>query len=110
MGEIYFRKQEHYYLKELLELEKEFILSLGGGTPCYAGNMKVISDTENTESIYLNTSIKVLVDRLEKEKDTRPLVASLTKDKLTEFVAKHLFERNFYYNKQHTIILLKKKE
>lgn len=40
-----------------------------------------------------------LVKRLENKKETRPLIAHLTNDELTEFVAKHLFERNQYYEK-----------
>ena len=39
-GEVYFRLIEHKYLKAVLEKEEDFILSLGGGTPCYANNMK----------------------------------------------------------------------
>ncbi|MDE1206772.1 shikimate kinase [Tenacibaculum larymnensis] len=98
-GEIYFRKQEHIYLKELLEQEKSFILSLGGGTPCYAGNMDVLLSFNDVRSVYLKTSINTIVDRLTKEKSKRPLVARLNnKEELAEFVAKHLFERSYFYN------------
>ena len=46
----------------------------------------------------------MLVERLKTEKKTRPLVAQLTDEQLLEFVGKHLFERNFYYNKaKHTV-------
>ncbi|WP_440121634.1 shikimate kinase [Tenacibaculum sp. Ill] len=97
-GEIYFRKQEHIYLKELLEQEKNFILSLGGGTPCYAGNMDVLLSFNDVKSVYLKTSIDTIVDRLTNEKSKRPLVARLNKEELAEFVAKHLFERSYFYN------------
>ncbi|MDO6675694.1 AAA family ATPase [Tenacibaculum sp. 1B UA] len=97
-GEIYFRKQEHVFLKELLEKEEGFILSLGGGTPCYAGNMDVLLNFKNVKSVYLKTSINTIVDRLRNEKSQRPLVARLNKEELAEFVAKHLFERSYYYN------------
>ncbi|CAM1366026.1 Shikimate kinase [Tenacibaculum litoreum] len=97
-GEIYFRKQEHIYLKELLEKQEDFILSLGGGTPCYAGNMDVLSSFNDAKSVYLKTSINTIVDRLTNEKSKRPLVARLNKEELAEFVAKHLFERSYYYN------------
>ena len=36
--------------------------------------------------------------RLEKEKQSRPLLANLSTDELYEFIAKHLFDRNYYYN------------
>ncbi|RLK02415.1 shikimate kinase [Tenacibaculum discolor] len=97
-GEIYFRKQEHIYLKELLEQEGNFILSLGGGTPCYAGNMDVLLSFNDVKSVYLKTSINTIVDRLINEKSKRPLVARLNKEELAEFVAKHLFERSYFYN------------
>ena len=97
-GEIYFRKQEHIYLKELLEKQEDFILSLVGGTPCYAGNMDVLLSFNDTKSVYLKTSINTIVDRLTNEKSKRPLVARLNKEELAEFVAKHLFERSYYYN------------
>lgn len=97
-GEIYFRKQEHVFLKELLEKKEDFILSLGGGTPCYAGNMDVLLNFKNVKSVYLKTSINTIVDRLRNEKSQRPLVARLNKEELAEFVAKHLFERSYYYN------------
>ena len=95
-GEIYFRKIENQYLKEILSSKKDFILSLGGGTPCYANNMELINNSTAT-SIYIKASINTIVTRLLGEKSKRPLVASLENEQLTEFVAKHLFERRFYY-------------
>ena len=97
-GEIYFRKQEHVYLKELLDKKEDFVLSLGGGTPCYAGNMNVLLSYDDVTSIYLKTSIQIIMERLVNEKSQRPLVARLNEDELAEFIAKHLFERSYYYN------------
>ena len=97
-GEIYFRKQEHFYLKEILNKKESMVLSLGGGTPCYAGNMDIISSFKNTVSVYLKASIPTIVERLLKEKNKRPLVSRLIEDELPEFVAKHLFERSYFYH------------
>ncbi len=97
-GEIYFRKQEHVYLKELLDKNEDFVLSLGGGTPCYAGNMNVLLSYNDVTSIYLKTSIQTIKERLVNEKSQRPLVARLNEEELAEFIAKHLFERSYYYN------------
>lgn len=96
-GEISFRLKEHQYLKELLAKKEDFILSLGGGTPCYANNMEVITTSTQTVSIYLQASIKTIVNRLLENRKKRPLVADLSNENLTEFVAKHLFERAFFY-------------
>ena len=95
-GEIYFRKIESSYLGEILNSKDSFILSLGGGTPCYSNNMELILNSE-ASSIYIKAGIKTLVSRLTAEKNRRPLVAELEDDKLVEFVAKHLFERRFFY-------------
>lgn len=103
-GEIYFRKIEHKYLKEFLAEKDNYILSLGGGTPCYAGNMDVILAESDVRSIYLQANIPTLKERISRNKTKRPLVASLSDEKLTEFIAKHLFERRDFYEKaQHTI-------
>ena len=95
-GEIYFRRIESLYLSEILNSKDSFILSVGGGTPCYSNNMELILNSE-ASSVYIKASIKTLAARLASEKNKRPLVAELENDKLTEFVAKHLFERRFFY-------------
>ena len=95
-GEVYFRMIENKYLKEVLNTKDQFILALGGGTPCYANNMEEINKGD-TVSIYLEGKTKTMIDRLIKKKSKRPLIASLADDKIPEFVAKHLFERRLYY-------------
>jgi shikimate kinase len=95
-GEIYFRLIEHQYLKKILSRSDDFILSLGGGTPCYAKNMEEVNKGD-TISVYLNGSIPTMVKRLIKKKAKRPLIASLNDDQIPEFIAKHLFERSFFY-------------
>ncbi len=95
-GEIRFRTLENKYLKELLISNKSFILSLGGGTPCYANNINLIK--EYSSSIFLKANILTLYERLINEKDSRPLISNIADNKLKEFIAKHLFERNQYYN------------
>ncbi len=94
-GEIYFRLQESKYLKELLAYQKDMVLALGGGTPCYANNMELIK--EEALAFYLKGSISTISQRLRSEKEQRPLIASLNDEQLTEFVAKHLFERRSFY-------------
>lgn len=96
-GELYFRKLEHQILKETLNTNGNYIISLGGGTPCYANNMELFKD-ENIITIYLNSSVNELFERLSLNKSKRPLIASMNDFELKEFIAKHLFERSFYYN------------
>jgi len=101
-GEIYFRKKEGEYLNQLLDLNNDLIISLGGGTPCYGINMEKIEQLST--SFYLNASIDTIFERLKGEKSQRPLVASVGTDNLKEYIAKHLFERNLFYKKAKHII------
>ena len=108
-GEVYFRLIENKYLKEILKKDNDFILALGGGTPCYANNMDEINKGK-TVSIYLQGSTQTMINRLIKKKSKRPLIASLTDDKIPEFVAKHLFERRFYYEQAKMTIKIDDKK
>ncbi len=101
-GEIYFRKQEHKYLQQLLNFDKNMILSVGGGTPCYSGNIDLINKLAT--SVYLRSSVQNLFNRLIKEKSERPLIAHIADKDLKEFIAKHLFERKSYYEKADLIV------
>ncbi|KJD33642.1 shikimate kinase [Tamlana nanhaiensis] len=104
-GEIYFRKQETHYLKQLLSANESFILSLGGGTPCFGNNMELILNETNAKSIYLKASLPKLVKKLIKKKAKRPLIAHIeTEEALTEFIGKHLFERSAFYNQAEVVV------
>ncbi len=98
-GEIYFREIENRYLDLLLNKDANFILSLGGGTPCYANNLKLI--TYKSTAIYLNASINTIYERLLQEREKRPIVMNIKDTHLKEFIAKHLFERNPFYQEAH---------
>lgn len=102
-GEIYFRKLEHTYFVELLNSPKQIIIGLGGGTPCYANNHELLIGDDVT-SIYLKASIDTLFNRLVSNKSKRPLIADKSEEEMREFIAKHLFDRSFYYNQaQHKV-------
>lgn len=104
-GEIYFRKLEHEVFHDLMNNSESMILSLGGGTPCYANNHELLKG-DNTISIYLKASIDTLYNRLIHDKKNRPLVADKSEAEMKEFIAKHLFDRSFYYNQaQHKVIV-----
>ncbi|MCB4799018.1 shikimate kinase [Neotamlana laminarinivorans] len=104
-GEIYFRKKETEYLKEILNTSDKIILSLGGGTPCFGNNMDLILSQEKAKSVYLKASLPKLVTKLMKKKAKRPLIAHIeTEEELTEFIGKHLFERSAYYNRAEVVI------
>lgn len=104
-GEIYFRKLEHEIFVELLQSSENNIIGLGGGTPCYANNHELLKG-ENVASIYLKASIDTLYNRLVYNKSKRPLIANMNEEEMKEFIAKHLFDRSFYYNQaQHKVVV-----
>ncbi|MDN3725320.1 shikimate kinase [Aequorivita sp. SDUM287046] len=98
-GEIFFRKLENFVLQRILQLDENYVLATGGGTPCYGNAMEIIIGQKDAISIYLKTSVDRLIARLVTEKDNRPLLAHLKNEaELNEFVRKHLFERSYFYN------------
>ena len=96
-GEVYFRKLEHDVFVELLATSENQISGLGGGTPCYANNHELLKG-EGITSIYLKASVETLFNRLSHNKSKRPIVANKSEAELQEFIAKHLFDRSYYYN------------
>ena len=108
-GEIYFRKLENQIFKELMTSDEKMIISLGGGTPCYAGNDEMLNG-ENIASFYLKGSIETLYQRLVLSKENRPLIAGQSEEGMKEYIAMHLFERSFYYNKATHSIRIDEKD
>ncbi len=106
-GEVFFRKKEKECLEELLTSDRSFLLSVGGGTPCFAGNMELIQ--AHATSVYLKASIQTICERLVYGKATRPLVADIADADMPEFVGKHLFERAFFYEKASHIVSVDKR-
>jgi shikimate kinase len=89
-GEEYFRKEEAKMLR-LFKEKKQFILSCGGGTPCFSDNMSWMN--KNGITIWLDEPIEILAERLNKEKDHRPLIRKLKTSELVGFLNQKLNER-----------------
>lgn len=102
-GELYFRKIENEVLETILSKNEDFVLSLGGGTPCYYNNHELFKK-EGVFSIFLKASIDTLHDRLIGEKNKRPILYNQDEVSLKEFIGKHLFDRNFYYHQATKIV------
>ena len=109
-GEVRFREIERELLIKLLNKNDAFVLSLGGGTPCYFDNMEIIQKKTNF-SFYINLSSKVLAKRLFSRKSARPLISSVVNEKdMLSFINKHLFERNIFYMQAKHIINCNKRD
>jgi len=83
-------------MRSVVKEQDDFVLALGGGTPCYGNAMQFLEEADST-SIYLKLGIPTLVERLVKEKQHRPLITNISDAELPEFVGKHLFERSPFY-------------
>jgi len=104
-GEIFFRKKENEVLKELLDAPESFILSLGGGTPCYADNLEILKNNKEVRLIYLKVELNELTKRLFNEKEKRPLISDQeSRESLNDFIRKHLFERQYYYLQSDVVL------
>lgn len=95
VGEDGFRRLETRYLHEICELYEDFVLSTGGGTPCFNRNMEYMNERGRT--IFLHTDVDTIVARLIRGKHKRPVVSRLADDEIYDFVVRHLQERLPYY-------------
>ena len=93
-GESHFRKLESKVLKKVVASNKDIVLALGGGTPCFNNNLKLVN---KHPSVYINCGVDVLNARLEKEKKHRPIIANQSSAGLRKFIASKLGERRAYY-------------
>jgi len=101
-GEGEFRKIEAQTLNSLISNNDNFVLSLGGGTPCNQNNMDLINGFGI--SIYLKYNAGILASRLIGAKAERPLIKNLGEQQLKEFITNKLAEREPFYNQCKLIV------
>lgn len=100
-GEEYFRKEEAKMLR-LFKEKKQFILSCGGGTPCFSDNMNWMN--KNGITIWLDEPLEILAERLDNQKEHRPLITNIKSSELVAFLKEKLNERLTYYQQsQHRL-------
>ncbi|MDC0201848.1 AAA family ATPase [Flavobacteriales bacterium] len=95
-GENYFRELEEKYLKKMTK-EDNLLVSTGGGTPTIHGLMDIMNNIG--ETIYLECCTETLFDRLNKDKEKRPMISTLSDESLRRYIENKLEERNFFYKK-----------
>jgi shikimate kinase len=100
VGEDGFRRMEHDALVEASKFE-DVVISLGGGTPCFMGNMQIVNNAGI--SIYLKPSEEVLLRRLIKGKAKRPIIADKSDEELRTFIHTALEKREPYYLQSNII-------
>jgi len=93
-GEEHFRKLEHDFLLDINK-EDNIVISTGGGVPCFYNNMEIMNQKGIT--VYLNRDKELVLSRLKKGIDKRPLLQGLTDDELANFYDSKLAERKQFY-------------
>lgn len=101
-GEEYFRYMEKQTLEDLVAREENFVLSAGGGTPCFFNNIDFMK--RNGKVLWLNTSLEALNQRLLKEKQSRPLLRSIDEAGLRAYIIRKLSERKIYYEQADLMV------
>jgi shikimate kinase len=94
-GEEYFRYKETEALERIVSGQDGFILSCGGGTPCFFNNIEFMK--KSGKVIWLNTSTDVLKQRLLRERKSRPLIREVAESELGRYIVRKLSERRMYY-------------
>lgn len=97
-GETCFRALEAEALRRISTANignKLQIISTGGGTPCFEGNMQWMNQKGTT--IWLNPPLHVLVERLETSKKTRPLLEDMDRAAKESYIEQLLAQRTPFY-------------
>ncbi len=93
-GEDGFRLVERNMLREVAEFE-DIVLSCGGGTPCFHGNMDYLNAQGDT--VYLRATVDVLCAHLGMGGTKRPLLRGKSPEGVREFVTRQLAAREPCY-------------
>jgi shikimate kinase len=100
-GEDHFRELETETLTSL-KIEKDTVISAGGGTPCHRSNMDFMIRTGLV--VYLKMTPGQLKSRLEGGATSRPLIKNISKTELLQYISAKLSEREEYYLKASIIV------
>jgi shikimate kinase len=101
-GEEYFRMLEKDVLHLLTESHESFVMACGGGTPCFFNTIDYLKKQGTV--VWINCSTDCLYQRLIKEKDQRPLIASIPNEQLKTFIIKKYSSRKIFYQQANVIL------
>ena len=100
-GEEKFRSLEKDYLREFAH-RKSFLLSCGGGTPCFFDNLTWMKKVGKV--IYLKAAPGFLLNNVMSEIEKRPLLKDSNASELLIFIENKLKEREPVYERAHHIL------
>jgi shikimate kinase len=101
-GEETFRIKEKQTLEDLIDENQSMVLSCGGGTPCFFNNIERMKKYGIV--VWLNTHVEILLQRLMKEKSSRPLIKNIPDEDMRSFIVRKLNERRMYYEQADVIL------
>ena len=94
-GEAFFRETEAKCLRDTLHMEK-VVVGSGGGTAAHHGNMDWMKIHGLT--LFLNTSLEVLVARIGAELAQRPMFSGKNESEILEKLSQIAENRSIYYS------------
>jgi shikimate kinase len=100
-GEDYFRELESNWLENMHT--ENTLISVGGGTPCFNGNLRLMH--QNGVVVYLTLPVEMMAQRVMKAKIIRPIVEPYIHDKgqLISFMHNLLRKREPFYRQADII-------
>ena len=106
-GENYFRELERHWLETTSGIHSDFVLSTGGGTPCFFENITFMKD--NGKVVYLDIDMSTLAERLQKEGlKLRPLLREYTTtEALKTYLLNTYSKRSAFFEKAHMHVNVK---
>ncbi|HAX92601.1 MAG TPA: shikimate kinase [Bacteroidales bacterium] len=100
-GEEWFRTVESNALREIGN-NRNTVISTGGGTPCFFGNMEFM--LKNGLTVYLKMTPEKLNRRLSRSTAGRPLLKNIGKKELPGYISALLNERELWYSRAEITI------
>ncbi len=101
-GEEHFRMIERETLESIIDDHESMVLSSGGGTPCFFNNIERMK--KYGVVIWLNTHVEIILQRLLKEKASRPLLKNIADEDMKSYIIRKLNERRIYYEQADVIV------
>lgn len=101
-GEDYFRHIENAELQRIIDEEDNYVLSTGGGTPCFLNNLQLMK--KHGTVVYIRVKPGILASRLSKATVSRPLLKDKNPAELREYIEDALAEREKYYLQANHVI------
>lgn len=99
-GEAFFRKEEAEVLHLTAAWDK-CLIACGGGTPCQGDNMDWM--LKNGLTIFIDPEVDLLLARLRRGQDRRPLLQGLDEQGMRQFIHRKMQERRPFYERADII-------